>query len=224
MKLNKKIVTIIITLITIALVGLVCLQIFILNRAVQLELQTFRQNVNSALNSVVQKLEVLETKNKTVKIVYSLNNKSGKNTTICDSTLFNNVTVFRNKTPDSCNIFPPFKIDSNKIFYHVEGPLNILDSLNSDNKVVDTLKHKKLFRTEFANFPPGNRNVNVNLASDSTAYFIQVNSSQISDSALNRIPMVERQVLINKILDEMVVKVDINDRIQPSILDSIVDI
>ena len=61
MKLHQKTVAFIITLITIALVGLGGIQVYLLNHAMKLEAQIFDQNVNLAMSSILQKLETRET-------------------------------------------------------------------------------------------------------------------------------------------------------------------
>ena len=57
MKLNKKIVITILSLITFALAGLLGLQVFLLKHALELETRIFNQNVHSALDSIIKKLE-----------------------------------------------------------------------------------------------------------------------------------------------------------------------
>lgn len=78
MKLSKKSAGLVIFIITTAMVGLVSVQIFLLNQAYNMKLQTFRQNVNSALNSVVEKLETRETLNRVMKLTLNVsrNDKS----------------------------------------------------------------------------------------------------------------------------------------------------
>jgi two-component system phosphate regulon sensor histidine kinase PhoR len=70
MKLSKKAVGTIITLIVVSLVGLVFLQIYLLNLALEQKGQAFDRNVMAALNSVVGKLESEE-------LSASLNNMNG---------------------------------------------------------------------------------------------------------------------------------------------------
>src|SRR4030042_3457619 len=72
MKLKQKTVAAIIALISVALLGLMVLQIVVLNRAYQLELSIFEQNINSALSSIVQKLEMRETVSKIFKVTVGI--------------------------------------------------------------------------------------------------------------------------------------------------------
>ncbi|MFQ5633392.1 MAG: hypothetical protein ACE5I1_31890, partial [bacterium] len=61
MNLVRKKIILLISLMSLALAGLVALQLVLFGRARELKEQTFRQNVNGALNSIVQKIETHET-------------------------------------------------------------------------------------------------------------------------------------------------------------------
>lgn len=68
MKLKKHIVFIIIGCLSIALISLVYIQILLFRQAVKLTTRTFTQNVSSALNSAVEKLETQEKLNRALKM------------------------------------------------------------------------------------------------------------------------------------------------------------
>ena len=61
MKPRKAIILLILVLVTVALLGLVYLQLFFLNQSYDLKRQAFHQNVEKALASIVAKLETRET-------------------------------------------------------------------------------------------------------------------------------------------------------------------
>jgi len=77
MRLKKHIIVIIIACLSIALIGLVTIQILILGQAVRMTNQTFSSNVNGALASVVEKLETQEKLNRALGMTL---NTSGKDT------------------------------------------------------------------------------------------------------------------------------------------------
>ena len=60
MKIQKRTLALLIMLIAIALVGLLTLQYVLIANAFRLKQQTFRQNVNAAMNAIVQQLETRE--------------------------------------------------------------------------------------------------------------------------------------------------------------------
>ena len=68
MKLEKTVILLVLVLVTAALLGLVGVQIFFLNQSYDLKLQTFHQNVEKALASVVEKLETEETLNRVARL------------------------------------------------------------------------------------------------------------------------------------------------------------
>ncbi len=68
MKLKRKTVVLLILLISCALLGLISIQILLLKNAVELKLQAFNHNANTALNSIVQKLENRESMARIFKI------------------------------------------------------------------------------------------------------------------------------------------------------------
>jgi two-component system phosphate regulon sensor histidine kinase PhoR len=61
MKMRKKTVGLIIAMTLLSLVGLLCIQVYLLMNTYKLEKQAFRQNVNSALGSAVRRLEIEDT-------------------------------------------------------------------------------------------------------------------------------------------------------------------
>src|SRR5258707_12571184 len=60
MKLQKRTIVILITLIAVSLVGLVSLQSVFIANAIELKQRAFRQNVNAAMSAIVQRLETGE--------------------------------------------------------------------------------------------------------------------------------------------------------------------
>ncbi len=68
MKSGKKYINVVVVLIAAALFGLICVQLYLLKRAFDLETWMFRQNVVAVMNSIVQKLETFETLDMVVKI------------------------------------------------------------------------------------------------------------------------------------------------------------
>ena len=78
MKSGKKYINVVVVLIAAALFGLICVQLYLLKRAFDLETWMFRQNVVAVMNSIVQKLETFETLDMVVKI--SLNDADSAST------------------------------------------------------------------------------------------------------------------------------------------------
>jgi len=69
MQFKKKLFGVIVAVMSAALLGLIGLQLVLLDNAIELRRQAFRENVNAALNSIVQKLETRETVAKMVDFI-----------------------------------------------------------------------------------------------------------------------------------------------------------
>lgn len=69
MQIKKKSFPIIVVIMSAALLGLMCLQLILLDNAIELKRQAFRQNVFAALSSIVQKLETQEAVAKVVDFI-----------------------------------------------------------------------------------------------------------------------------------------------------------
>jgi len=72
MKPKKAVILFVLILVTAALLGLIGVQLFFLNQSYDLKRQAFRQNVEKALASVVEKLETQETLNRVVRLTLNV--------------------------------------------------------------------------------------------------------------------------------------------------------
>ncbi len=221
--------TIIILLVT-ALSGLLILQISLLNRAVHLEMQTFGQNVNGALSSIVQKLE---TQDVLVK-VFEVAEERGK----AEVRQIKGIQARRGQRVDpklegklaSIHKFEA-KIDSNKIVFQLEAPqqvrLLLLDSLGQETiEVIDELKSRGRHEIKLPESQLSNQSIHLKLFIDRSAYIMQLQRSTPKDITILEDPASteKRMELVERILDEYTTftSVPIEDRIHPAKLDTIV--
>lgn len=229
MKLNKKIVVTIIVLIATALVGLLCLQIALLNRAVELELKTFRQNVNAALSSIVQKLETRDMLVRVMEVSGEGMNKNGHRVTavaVGPGGRENTQTkrIWENAFPHRIDA----KIDSNRITFHLQKPqrvrLVMLDSVGQElTEVVDEFKPAGEHEVNLPDSHSLGDEIHLKLFMDSAAYVMRLMRGKI---AIVEDPVSDerRLALVQKVVDEFTTftPVPVESRIKPAVLDSIV--
>jgi hypothetical protein len=234
MKLNKKIVVTIIVLIATALIGLLCLQIVLLNHAVESELKTFRQNANAALNSIVQKLEtrdmlvrVMEVSEEVVRQedhrVSTIAKEPGGRKRTLDRKIWKNVLPQRIDA----------RIDSNRITFHLQKPqrvrLVVLDSLGKELiEVVDEFKPVGEHEIELPESQSLGNEIHLKLFIDSAAYVLRLMRGSAKEITIIEDPESDerRLALVQKVVDEFTTftPVPIEIRVRPAVLDSIVRI
>lgn len=234
MKLSKKIVVTIPVLIAVALVGLMCLQIVMFIRAAELELWTFRQNANAALNSIVQKLETRDMLVKVMEVSEEGVRQEGHrvSTIVMEpggkkSTLDRKIR--KNVLPQRIDA----RIDSNRITFHLQKPqrvrLVVLDSLGKElAEVVDEFKPVGEHEIELPESQPLGNEISLKLFIGSEAYVLRLMRGSSKEITIVEDPASDerRLALVRKVVDEFTTftPVLIESRIKPAVLDSIVRI
>ncbi len=231
MKLSKtKIVTIII-LITIALIGLVWLQISMLSHAIGLEREIFQQNVKATLNSIVKKLETREAFTRIFKLAVDMKKTDREK-----------VAMIRLQADDSLKMpdqlfwvgapfaEPQFKIDNNKVIFQLNSPqhvrLRILDSLGQEiNSLVDESKPAGKYAIEIPKSEFTRGTFIINFATDSAAYVMHLKNGTPSGIIQNMAVRETRRDIVEKVLDDLSAEnqIPIDKRINFAILDSVVN-
>lgn len=230
MKIQKKIVTVIISLLTLALLGLVGIQTYLLNHASKLEEEIFRQNVNSALSSIVQKLETQEI----LTYIFKISNDSMKNAN-------QKITIVHNDSTHK-----PIRVDS--IFWRNHLPLQPSIQLDTECVDVDLLPKitTRKFKRDSSNFAISTfvnsrviskPSLPIKTDSQKKNYFFKFTqdfrnfSVEISgkDSVLivpDSVKNLNKRQIVEKVVDELsfIGKVSIDERLKLTNLDSIIKI
>ena len=227
MKLNRKKVTTIILLISIALLGLICIQIYLLKNAYDLKLQAFNQNVNTALSNIVQSLENRESLAGIMRVSINQEMDSAKGLAIYnivteDSLFEKNVTIHRQK------LFKPnVKFEDKKIVFMLESPqrvrLRLLDSLGQKiEDLIDEQKPAGEHEVDISDPKFARGRFNFNFMSDSTTCLITLVNGEANwfSSELNSPG--NRRIFVDKVMEELsdVKRIPITDRLLPDVLDS----
>lgn len=148
MKRNRKTLTAIVVVISMALLGLIWLQIVLLDRAFELKTQAFRQNVNAALNSIVSQLEEKEMVSKAVRVMLKVDTDKPGQTIHGDVNLLSHrvdnadsALFWKFKNSD----LPRFDVEKGTFSYSLASPqhirLRILDT--QGNEIHEVLNEYK---------------------------------------------------------------------------------
>jgi two-component system phosphate regulon sensor histidine kinase PhoR len=229
MQLKKRIFTLIAVLMAAALLGLMALQLVLLDNAIELRKQAFRQNVNAALSSVVQKLETRETVSKVVDFLVKV--PAGKDSTI----LMVHAKIDHDsvRANDSAYVTKTIRRDLQKTFADSavlawqpipqsqrtalqDSLVRLLDKheqrlVNEDGVLQDSAKAKEVFFYQFNTADSAIVRANATRGRRSGAFSILGNDGK-------------RRGMIIKIIDELadLPPLPIELRINPALLDSLV--
>jgi two-component system phosphate regulon sensor histidine kinase PhoR len=232
MKLSKKIVSIIICLITLALFGLICWQIYILNHVFRLELESFRQNVNSALSSIIQKLETHEVATKIFQFsIAAEDQKETKMGIICktrpDSTKeVKNVVWMQAILPREPIVRLNKKDLSIRLPEKQRIQIKLVDSTGKETRLLDEIRAAGEHKIQLPDSQISSGKFQVNLITDSLFYFVQVINGEPTKILKNPPSIQRKQKLVEKVVEELTVmpQIPITSRIDLADLDSLVSI
>lgn len=232
MKLKKTTVFFTIILLAFALLGIVLVQTYLLRHGVALETQIFHQNVNAALNSIVQKLETRETLRRVIRVSLTMQDSAGVGEKKLKIESFDSL-----KSPSELlwmqdqMVNPKVMVDSNKVFIQIATPQDV------KVRILDSLGH------EMQNIVPrkktsGNQGIvledsillrgsyHLNVKTDSVSYLIHLIDGRmdrmVKDAPYSR----KRFALVNKVIDDMTVlkPKPILERVSPAVLDSTIQV
>ena len=232
MKQKRKTMVVIIVLISAALLGLIWLQIVLLDRAFELKNQAFQQNVNSALNSIVHRLEEKEMVSKVIRVMIKADsNKPAQKIhreikVLSTDVEFGDSSIVWNYKYSN---IPRFDVEKGKFYYNLTSPqhvrLRILDTLG--NEIEEVLnEYKPAGHYEMLiDTPSAKRGKTIlNFLADSSSYnMIVVAGSKINFSS-GLLSDEKKSTLINRILSQLteIETQPIEARIQKAVLDSVV--
>lgn len=231
MKLNKRKVGLLILLTTIALIGLIGIQVYLLANAMQQKQQAFKQNVNTALKNIVQKLETREAVSTYLNVSVDVDEVAGS-----DISLFHfdaKDSLKGRKAPrlskPYLNMAPQIDFDSSRVTFILIQPqhvrIRIVDSLGQVlDKIVDEYRPagRHIVQLDTSKFNQGD--VQLNFSTDSTSYWMKIQTDKTYHSKPKFNSNKQRRILVNRIVREMsgLKKRPIEERIRQSVLDSLV--
>lgn len=238
MERKQRTITTIIVLITAALLGMVWVQIILLQKAFELAKQAHAQNVNAALNRIVSKLEDRETVTHTFKAitrplassqVLAVHAQIEDDTfNVGDHIAFVDTAFAWAHTPAT----RPFDFNpkSGSFSFTLSSPqhvrLRLLDSLGQPTLIVlDEQKPAGTYHLKLDSTQTQSRGYyfNFNVGSDSATYDVRFGDEHRQESA-KWFTQERRKKIVAQVLDDLTLpqRVPIATRVQAAVLDSIV--
>lgn len=238
MERKQKTITTIIALITAALLGMVWVQIILLQKAFELAKQAHAQNVNAALNRIVSKLEDRETVTHTFKAItkpLASNQILAVHARIADDTIRTGDHI---AFVDTALAWPPhaaarpfeFNPQNGSFSFTLSSPqhvrLRLLDSLGQPALIVlDEQKPAGSYHLKLDSMQTQNHGYyfNFNVGSDSAAYEVVIGDAEHKQSA-RWFTQERRKKIVAQVLDELTLpqRLPIEARVQAAVLDSII--
>jgi two-component system phosphate regulon sensor histidine kinase PhoR len=231
MKLSRKTIGALIGLMSLALLGLIAVQLYLLDHALELKKQAFRQNVNAAISSIVQQLETNELVGKVLDVTVKV---PPKRIAVIGRKVESNAGSL--KWVDSLVVAgrfavrePQVKIDSNKVWYNLPTPqhvrLILFDSLGQKAiHVIDEFKPAGAHEMRLNHLPFKKGAVFASFTTDSSSFVARVDGEKTSGVISAAISHEKRQFIVRKVLDDMTRPhgVPFEARVKPAVLDSLV--
>ena len=228
---KQSTITAITALISVALAGMVWVQIVLLQKAFAQAQQAHAQNVNAALSSMVSKLEDRET----VARMFSAIVRPGADSHVLavQAHVAEDSLIVVDSTKAWSRPLPPVHFDprTRNFSFTLNSPkrvrLRILDSLGRQAQgIIDETKPAGTYNYELdsSRVPASGFIYNFNLGSDSSTYDVVFMAAAHQQSQMHWFTQDRREKIIDQVLDELtqVQREPITERIQAAALDSIV--
>ena len=226
-----KTMALIVGLMSLALLGLIGIQLYLLDHAMELKKQAFRQNVNAALTSIVQQLETREMTTKVFNIAV--------NTLPHPPMAFFGMNVEHDSRGQSDSLRvtgrirlkeqPQFKIDSNRVWYDLPTPqhvrLMLLDSLGQKSiQLIDEFKPAGKHEEILQALPFKQGAVFLSFTTDSTSFVTKMDHGKAGEIIPPALSSEKRQLIVRRVLDDITSAKFIpwETRVPPAVLDSLI--
>ena len=229
MKLKRKTVVLLIVLISVALLGLISIQILLLKNAVELKLQAFNHSANTALNSIVQKLENRESMARIFRI--SIDHQQDTTRELAFINVITEDSIkqenFIYTSTRWAGADQNVKFEGDKIVYLLNTPQHVrivvIDS--TGQKIEDLINEKKdagKHQIDISDSKYTRGTYNFSFTTDSTTFIWNLVDGKTSLLSQDLTIPGERQIFVEKVLDELtdIKKIPIQNRINPALLDS----
>ncbi|HTK83101.1 MAG TPA: HAMP domain-containing sensor histidine kinase [Bacteroidota bacterium] len=246
MKLPTKTIGILIALMAIALGGLVALQYVLIENAFEQKEQSFRQNVNAAMNAVVQKLETSEAVGNIFRVavkqpppvashmqMYSYSDDSSLSVSVTSSGMESFARVFvstdlgmmRERLAER----PPLRWEGEKVWYTVNTPQHVLirmlnQETGKDSIIVNGFKPAGEHSIEIGQKRVARGQYIFKFLSDSTSSVIQVQNGRMHPALPDKMSFGRREQLVGQVVDKMFYseQIPIERRLNGAVLDTVI--
>lgn len=246
MKLQQRTIIILIAAIIISLAGLVALQFVLITNAIELKQQAFRQNVNAAMNAVVQKLEAGETVGNVFRVAvkepqstFNMHMFSVRNDSMISlSVTGNGADAYSNRIYVSDSLVqmdglpfghPPIRWQGEKMCYTLMTPQHVLiRALNQvtgkDTIVVNRFEAAGEHAIDMHDNAFRQGEFIFKFLSDSATYTMQVQNGNARTVTTDKASFKRREALVGRVVDKLFLgeSIPIEKRLRQAALDSVI--
>ncbi len=234
MRLKQKTISAIALLTTLALLGLVLVQFQLLRNAVQLKEQAFRENVQDALNKIVDKLETRETVGKVFSVALDAPRPSHKGMLkIQAMAIADTLIEIESDSPqfadDILFLRQPLKIEGNKITYTLPSrqrvSLRIFDALGREDTVlVDALQPAGTYHVLVDSSRYNAGEYFYQFTADSSSTVLRFEDGAAGGALPNTLALEKREEMVWRVLNKLAParRDPIEKRLAPAKLDSLI--
>jgi two-component system phosphate regulon sensor histidine kinase PhoR len=205
MKLKERSLWIIISLITVSVLGLIFIQLYLLNIVVEQKEESFKQNVINTLKNVSAKLETKEARNLVFNYVSDNNTKTDTIHRRYISRTAPSDSIISLNNPAYTQLPPHIKLKSkDSTSYHVNGILLDDDTVLHHKRFNKTLKgDSQNFSFSFSTSDTGETRYKYSYTDDSIQFFIESEDGKNITKALQDINKQNRKIFITEIVDQL---------------------
>ena len=207
---NRKLrkVVIVVGAIVAGLLGLILLQVRLLEDAFVLKEQAFRQNAEAALGTAALKLQAGETLSSALRYEVSAINQADK-------------THPRSSVPEA-----PARVQGNLFIYHVASPQRVrilaVNSVGSDSVVMDTFRQPGTYELPMDTSRAQSKGYFYRYATDSLTLVFSAGAKANRDIARGSTPVKDRSFILAQVVDDLYSGSEgIVQKINPALLDSV---
>jgi two-component system phosphate regulon sensor histidine kinase PhoR len=219
----------IVLLIASAMVGLIALQVYLLDSAFELKEQAFRRNVRNALSAAARRLETGEALTQVLRRAEELTPGEGRRKTppTGPGRRFASDTMMQTRVFTAPADRPGFRVEGNSFYYHVETPqhvrLRMQDVTGRDSLVVDTVKPAGEHVFTLGGPVPARGNVIYKYSADSISLIVSMTNGTSPKIARAPANDRERAMIVSRVVDNLWVSEAIppERRFRPATLDSV---
>jgi two-component system, OmpR family, phosphate regulon sensor histidine kinase PhoR len=219
----------IVAMIVVALLGLLGVQVYLLNSALELKEQTLRRNALGALNAVAQQLEAREA----MQHMFTARSgvpMAGKKLTVTTQVNDFNTSAMRDSLASQVafTMFPmPLRLSGDTVTYRVDRPqrvqLMVVDLASSrDSVIVDTFKTRGSYTATVNNVKVGS-GFFYKYTADNSTFYLQVGKGTHGSVVSSPMSGKKKEALVSQVVDRLVVaeQTPIEERIESAALDSL---
>ncbi len=212
-----------------AVIGLIVLQVYLLQSSMTLKKNTFEQNVNLALGEIVQKLDTKETVAQFLEVMVPPGQLSGLDTSEFVTVVAGHSEGDRTiPGKERSSLVPEIDFDNNKLRFKLLNSQNVkIVAMDSSGKIIENITEGFKSAGDHEYSLPFKKeedaSVHLGFSADSSKFIMKMNRTGNSGDA-SFLTGQKRQRIVHKVMDAFILKnqIPVEERLNRASLDSLV--